>query len=184
LQGQSPYAASKIGADKLAESFYCSYGLPIVTVRPFNAYGPRQSARAVIPTIITQALVRDQIHLGDLTPRRDFTYVEDTARAFIKAAQADGVEGETINVGSGQEISIGDLVQEILNLVGRTVQVVTQARRLRPAQSEVRRLLADNRKAGELLKWSPSVPLSEGLSRTIAWISVHLDRYRPGEYQV
>ena len=184
LQGQSPYSASKIGADKLVESFYCSYDLPVVTVRPFNAFGPRQSARAVIPTIITQALVQDQLKLGDLSPRRDFTYVADTVDGFLRAASATGVVGETINVGSGSEITIGALVDQIVQLVGRPVQVVTDEQRLRPAQSEVRRLLADNSKAKKLLGWTPRVSLDAGLSRTIAWISQHLDLYRPGVYQV
>ena len=176
--------ASKIGADKLAESFVCSYDLPVVTVRPFNTYGPRQSTRAVIPTIITQALVQDRIHLGDLTPRRDFTYVADTVNGFLKAAEADGAVGETVNLGTNQEISIGDLAHKIIHLVGREVEIVTDKQRLRPKMSEVRRLLADNHKARELLNWSPSTSFEEGLSRTIDWISGNLDRYRPGHYHV
>jgi NAD dependent epimerase/dehydratase len=184
LQGQSPYSASKIGADKLAESFYCSYDLPVATIRPFNAYGPRQSARAVIPTIITQALIRDRIYLGDLTPRRDFTYVADTVDGFLKVADADRAIGQTINIGSDQEISIGDLAQKIIKLVGRNVKIVTDKQRLRPKRSEVNRLWADNRKAKELLDWLPRTSLDEGLLKTIDWISRHLDRYRPGEYQV
>ena len=189
LQGQSPYSASKIGADKLVESFYCSYNLPLVTVRPFNTYGPRQSARAVIPTIITQALVRGQIQLGDLTPRRDFTYVLDTVDGFLKAAEVDSAIGQTINIGSNQEISIGDLVQKIVCLVKADknppdIEVVASAQRFRPERSEVRRLLADNRKAKELLNWSPHSSLEEGLLKTINWISRHLERYRPEEYQI
>jgi NAD dependent epimerase/dehydratase len=184
LQGQSPYSASKIGADKLVESFYCSYGLPAVTVRPFNTYGPRQSARAVIPTIITQALARDQIRLGDLTPRRDLTYVEDTVAGFVAAGEASDVAGQTINLGSDQEISIGDLAQKIIALVGRSVEIVMDEQRLRPKQSEVRRLWSDNRKARELLGWQPRTSLDDGLLKTIQWISLHLDRYRLGEYQV
>lgn len=189
LQGQSPYSASKIGADKLVESFYCSYNLPAVTVRPFNAYGPRQSARAVIPTIVTQALTRDQIQLGDLTPRRDFTYVLDTVDGFIRAAEVDGAIGQTINVGSDQEISIGDLVHKIICLIKLDknlpdIEVVTSTQRFRPERSEVRRLWADNRKAKELLNWSPRTSLDEGLLKTINWISGHLERYRPEEYQV
>jgi dTDP-glucose 4,6-dehydratase len=184
LQGQSPYSASKIGADKLAESFYCSYDLPVVTVRPFNAYGPRQSARAVIPTIITQALVQEQIRLGDLSPRRDLTYVKDTVAGFVAAAEADGAVGQMINVGSNQEITIGDLAQKIIQLVGRDCRVVLDEQRLRPKRSEVRRLVADNRKAKELLGWQPTHSLDEGLTKTIGWISSHLHRYRPGEYQV
>lgn len=184
LQGQSPYSASKIGADKLVESFYCSYDLPAVTVRPFNTYGPRQSARAVIPTIITQALARDQIRLGDLTPRRDLTYVEDTVAGFMAAGEASDVAGQTINLGSDQEISIGDLAQKIIALVGRNVEIVMDEQRLRPKQSEVRRLWSDNRKARELLGWQPRTSLDDGLLKTIQWISLHLDRYRLGEYQV
>jgi dTDP-glucose 4,6-dehydratase len=184
LQGQSPYSASKIGADKLAESFYCSYDLPVVTVRPFNAYGPRQSARAVIPTIITQALVQDRICLGDLTPRRDLTYVEDTVAGFVAACEVSSAVGQTINIGSDQEISIGDLALKIIDLVGRDCQIVMDEQRLRPKQSEVRRLWADNRKAKELLNWQPRHSLDEGLTKTIRWISLHLDRYRPEQYQV
>jgi NAD dependent epimerase/dehydratase len=184
LQGQSPYSASKIGADKLAESFYCSYDLPVVTIRPFNTYGPRQSARAVIPTIITQALVRDRIYLGALTPRRDFTYIEDIIDGFLQGAEANGAIGQTINIGSNQEISIGDLAQKIVHLTERNVKIVTDDQRLRPERSEVRRLWADNHKAREWLNWSPRTSLDEGLSKTIHWISRHLDRYRPGNYQV
>jgi NAD dependent epimerase/dehydratase len=184
LQGQSPYSASKIGADKLVESFYCSYDLPVTTIRPFNTYGPRQSARAVIPAIIAQACVRDRIHLGALTSRRDFTYVEDVVDGFLKIAAADGVIGQTINVGSNQEISIGDLARKIVRLVGRDVEIVTNEPRLRPERSEVRRLWADNHKARELLNWSPCISLDEGLLKTIDWISTNLDRYRPAEYQV
>jgi NAD dependent epimerase/dehydratase len=184
LQGQSPYSASKIGADKLAESFYCSYDLPVATIRPFNTYGPGQSARAVIPTIITQALVRDVVCLGALTPRRDFTYVEDIVDAFLKIAEADGAVGQTINVGSRQEITVGDLTRKIIGLIGRDIDIVTEEQRLRPERSEVRRLLADNRRAQELLGWSPRVSLEEGLSKTIDWISRHLDRYNPEEYRI
>ena len=184
LRGQSPYSASKIGADKLAESFYCSYDLPVVTLRPFNTYGPRQSARAVIPTIITQALVRDLIYLGALTPRRDYTYVEDVVDAFLKVAETDRAIGQAINIGSGQEISIGDLAQKIINLIGRNVKIVADEQRLRPERSEVRRLWADNHKARDLLNWSPRTSLDDGLLMTIDWISRHLDRYRPGRYQV
>jgi len=184
LQGQSPYSASKIGADKLAESFWCAYDLPVVIIRPFNTYGPRQSARAVIPTAIAQALVRDRICLGALTPRRDFTYVEDVVDGFLGAVEADQAIGQTINLGSNQEISIGDLARKIVNLVGRDVKVVMDKQRLRPERSEVRRLWADNRQARELLNWSPRTSLDEGLSKTIDWISRHLDHYRPWEYQV
>ena len=185
LQGQSPYAASKIGADKLAESFYCAFDLPVATIRPFNTYGPRQSARAVIPSIISQALTRDQIHLGDLEPLRDFTYVTDTVDGFIKMAQADTrVLGQEINLGTGTEISIGELAKTIFQLVGVAPQIVTEESRVRPDKSEVYRLCADNRKAREVMGWSPQISLTEGLRQTIDWIADNLDRYRPEEYQV
>lgn len=183
LQGQSPYSASKIGADKLAESFYRSYGLPVVTVRPFNTYGPRQSARAVIPTIITQALTQDVIHLGSLDTRRDFTYVADTVSGFIQAAQADGVEGETYNLGTGSEVTIGELVEKVFAITGRPVQVHTDQQRLRPEKSEVMRLLSDNRLARQRLSWEPITTLEEGLQETVRWIEQHLYRYRIGEYE-
>lgn len=184
LQGQSPYAASKIGADKLAESYHLSYDLPVVTVRPFNAYGPRQSMRAIIPTIITQALTQDRIRVGDVTPTRDFNYVEDLAEAFLLAGQSDAAVGKTLNVGTGREISIGALIQHILTLVGRDLPLVTESERLRPGNSEVRRLLADARQAEAILGWRPRVTLEEGLQRTIVWMQDHLDRYRPEVYQV
>ncbi|MCL4562622.1 MAG: GDP-mannose 4,6-dehydratase [Chloroflexi bacterium] len=184
LQGQSPYSASKIGADKLAESFYRSYDLPVVTLRPFNTYGPRQSARAVIPTIVVQALTQQVIRLGNLETRRDLTYVSDTVNGFLKVAQAPGVEGQTFNLGTGTEIRVGDLAQEIVSLVGREVEVVTDASRLRPEKSEVQRLLSDNRLARQKLGWEPVVPIKEGLTRTIAWISDHLNLYQPTNYQI
>lgn len=149
LQGQSPYSASKIGADKIAESFFCAYNVPVVTVRPFNTYGPRQSARAVIPTIITQALTQDKIHLGNLDPRRDLTYVDDTVDGFLRAACAPDVIGETFNLGANEEISIGDLAQTVIRLINRPVEIVADPQRLRPARSEVMRLWSDNRKAKE-----------------------------------
>lgn len=189
LQGQSPYSASKIGADKLAESFYCSYGLPVVTVRPFNTYGPRQSTRAVIPTIITQALTKPEVKLGSLDTRRDFTYVSDTVAGFIKAAQASDVGGKVFNLGTGREVWIGDLVEMILNMVGefgveKRPALVTDSQRLRPEKSEVMRLLSDNTLAREQLGWQPEVSLEEGLRQTMRWIGAHLDLYRPGKYDV
>ena len=183
LQGQSPYSASKIGADKLVESFHCAYGRPVATLRPFNTYGPRQSARAVIPTIITQALTGDEVRLGALHPTRDFTFVGDTVDGFLRAAGSPRAVGQIINLGADSEITIGDLAAKIIALVGRDVPIVTEEQRLRPARSEVERLWADNRKARELLGWRPQVSLDEGLRRTIAWIRDHLDRYRPGEYE-
>ena len=184
LQGQSPYSASKIGADKLAESFYRSFDLPVVTLRPFNTYGPRQSARAVIPTIITQALTQDVIHLGNLESRRDLTYVSDTVAGFIRLAETPGVEGDTFNLGSGSEVSIGDLAQMIVDLVGKPVSIEVDPARLRPPKSEVQRLLADNRLACERLGWEPRVNLQEGLIQTIAWIAENLHLYRTDRYQV
>ena len=184
LQGQSPYSASKIGADKLAESFFRAYDLPVVTLRPFNTYGPRQSDRAVIPTIISQALTRDQVHLGNLEARRDFTYVDDTVEAFLRVGAAKGVEGQVFNLGVGEDISIGELAERIIALVGRQVEIVTDQERLRPEKSEVDRLLSDNHRARAALGWAPRISLDEGLSRTIAWIGDHLEYYTPGEYQV
>ena len=184
LQGQSPYSASKIGADKLAESFYRAFDLPVVTVRPFNTYGPRQSARAVIPTIISQALTQDTIRLGNLKARRDLTYVSDTVEGFLRAGETDGVEGETLNLGTGSEIRIGELADEVIRLVGRPMRIEVDSQRLRPEKSEVGRLLSDNRLAKERLGWEPKVELEEGLRRTIEWVRGHLDFYKPHEYQV
>jgi NAD dependent epimerase/dehydratase len=184
LQGQSPYSASKIGADKLAESFFCAYGLPVVTVRPFNTYGPRQSSRAVIPTIITQALSRDVIYLGNLEAVRDLTYVSDTVSGFLCAGEAPGIEGEVFNLGTGQEIQIGELARTIISLIGRPVDIQIDPTRLRPPKSEVQRLLADNRCARERLGWSPQVDLHQGLLRTIQWFSAHPAGYRPEEYRI
>ncbi len=184
LQGQSPYSASKIASDKLAESFHLSFDLPVATVRPFNTYGPRQSARAVIPTIITQALTQDVIKLGSLTPRRDFTYVRDTAAGFIAAAEAEATIGDVVNLGNGKEISIGELVDLIITLVDRDVTVVSDDGRVRPEASEVNRLLASNTKAQNLLGWQPCVSFEDGLRETIAWISLHLERYQAQQYAV
>jgi len=184
LQGQSPYAASKIGADKIVESYHLSYDLPVVTLRPFNTYGPRQSTRAIIPTLITQALTQDQILVGDLAPTRDFNYVENLAEAFLAAGLSDSAIGEVINVGSGSELTVGDLAERILKRTGRDVPLVTDPQRLRPGKSEVRQLLSDGQKAGRLLEWKPSVLLDEGLDRTIQWISSNLDRFTPGTYHV
>lgn len=183
LQGQSPYSASKIGADKLAESFYCTYELPVVTVRPFNTYGPRQSARAVIPTIITQAIAGNTIHLGSLNTIRDFTYVDDTVSGFLCAAVAKDVDGCTFNLGTGDAISIGDLSERIVQKVGTQVRVEVDAARLRPQKSEVKRLLSDNSLARERLGWNPAVSLDEGLDKTISWIRENLNHYRVGIYE-
>lgn len=183
LQGQSPYSASKIGADKIAESMARSFELPVVTVRPFNTYGPRQSARAVIPTIITQCLSgAERLRLGNLQPTRDLNYVSDTVSGFVAAALADGVVGETINIGSGREISIGDLARLIADLTGSSIGVEVDRDRLRPDRSEVDRLLADNARAERLLGWRTEVSLEAGLQSTIEWFRNNLHGYRPDEY--
>jgi dTDP-glucose 4,6-dehydratase len=185
LQGQSPYSASKIGADKLVEAFGRSFDLPVVTIRPFNTYGPRQSARAVIPTTIVQALTRDAVHLGSLEPTRDLNYVADTCDGFLRAALAGPeVLGETINLGQGWEISIGELAQRIIDLVGRGQPVVTDPTRVRPAGSEVLRLIADNRKAARLLGWRPTTSLDDGLRAAIDYVAAHLERYKADIYNV
>jgi len=184
LQGQSPYSASKIGADKLVESFHLSFGLPVCTIRPFNTYGPRQSARAVIPTIISQALAGRDIHLGSLTPTRDFNFVSDTVDGFIRIAESDAAVGRTINIGSGREISIGDLAATIIDLVGADCGVVSEDIRKRPSNSEVERLLADNRLAKELLGWEPKVAIKDGLRSCIEWVRESEHEYRTDHYVV
>ena len=184
LQGQSPYSASKIGADKLAESYYRAYGLPVVTLRPFNTYGPRQSGRAIVPTITTQALGSDEIHLGNTAPSRDLTYVSDTVEGFLRVAQVPGIEGETFNLGTGSEISIAELAQWIIRLVGREIEIIEDDDRKRPEMSEVQRLVADSSLARERFGWEPQVSLEDGLRRTISWISENLGIYKIGSYQV
>ena len=184
LQAQSPYAATKVAADKLVESFHLSYDLPVVTVRPFNTYGPRQSARAIVPTIITQCLAETKVSLGNLTPTRDMNYVSDTVEGFVRAAATPEAVGRVINLGSGREISVGELAKQIAGLIGKPVDIQRDEERIRPQPSEVGRLVADNRLARRLLGWEPTVSLEEGLSMTIAWIREHLDAYRPGLYAV
>lgn len=185
LQGQSPYSASKIAADKLAESFYCSFELPVVTLRPFNTYGPRQSARAVIPTVLIQAMTGAQeIRLGNLEPKRDLTFVEDTVRAFVLAATAEGIEGETIHFGQGQAISIGELAQRCLDMMNSRARIVSVTERHRPGKSEVGLLLCDPSKAKKLLGWTPQVSLDDGLRRVAEYLREHLSLYRPNEYMV
>jgi NAD dependent epimerase/dehydratase len=177
LQGQSPYSASKIGADKLAESFFLSYNLPVVTLRPFNTFGPRQSARAVIPALISQVLTQSTIHLGNLDTRRDFTFVSDTVAGFLKIAETPGVDGQTINLGTGQDIRIGDLAERILRMVDQPVKIVVDPVRLRPEKSEVQRLISDNRLALQNLGWSPQVSLEDGLQKTFDWIKENLSMF-------
>jgi NAD dependent epimerase/dehydratase len=183
LQGQSPYSASKIGADKLAESFFCAFELPVVTIRPFNTFGPRQSARAVIPVIITQALTQNAIHLGNQNTQRDFTFVKDTITGIMKADEVPGIEGQVLNLGTGQEIRIGELAQKIIRKIGRSVEITVDPIRLRPKGSEVLRLLSDNTLARKMLGWEPEVSLDDGLDQTIGWIKAHLDLYRIGTYE-
>lgn len=182
LQGQSPYSASKIGADKLVESYYRSFGVPAVTIRPFNTYGPGQSNRAVIPTIITQAVSGDVVRLGNLDAIRDFTYLDDTVDGFLLAGMADLWNGETFNLGTGEEISIAAVAELIFRIMGKQAEIQVEQGRLRPEKSEVLRLISDNRKAKEALGWQPKVGMEEGLRRTIDWISAHLDLYKPEEY--
>ncbi|HEX6987975.1 MAG TPA: GDP-mannose 4,6-dehydratase, partial [Bacillota bacterium] len=184
LQAQSPYSATKIAADKLAESFHLSFGLPVAILRPFNTYGPRQSARAVIPTIITQCLTGDVVRLGSLHPTRDLTYVADTVEGFLRAAERPEAVGQTIHLGTGQEIAVGDLARLIAGLAGRSIRIETREERVRPASSEVERLLADNTRARSLLGWTPQVSLADGLRRTIDWVAGHIERYRVDEYAV
>ena len=179
LQGQSPYSASKIAADKIVESFHRAFDVPTVTVRPFNTYGPRQSLRAVIPTIIAQALTSDRIRLGSLAPIRDFTYVTDTVSGFLRAAEADGVLGREINLGADNEISIGQLVDGVQKIVGSNLPIETDDQRVRPDKSEVMRLRSNNALARELLDWRPTVALGEGLRRTVEWARGHLDLLGP-----
>jgi dTDP-glucose 4,6-dehydratase len=184
LQGQSPYAASKIGADKMAESFHLSFQLPVVTIRPFNTYGPRQSARAVIPTIITQCLNGRSVKLGNLHPTRDLNYVSDTVDGFLRAASPADAVGRTIILGSGEETSIKALAERIAELIGASVDIQSDPGRIRPPDSEVERLVADNRLARKLLGWKPTTSLEDGLKKTIEWVTAHLERYRPGVYTI
>ncbi len=184
LVGQSPYSASKIGADKLVESYYLSFDMPVATIRPFNTYGPGQSARAVIPTIVSQALAGDTIRIGSTDPKRDFNYVDDTVAGFLAVASNDAALGEVINIGSGRTVSIAHVIEEISRILGKEFEIVTDPARIRPEKSEVGLLLADTRKAERLLGWKPEVPLEEGLRRTVEWIAAHRDRYKPQLYNV
>lgn len=184
LQGQSPYSASKIGADKIAESYYRSFDTDVVTLRPFNTFGPRQSARAFIPTIISQALTQDVIKLGALTPERDMTFVTDTVAGFVAASVAPGIEGRTINLGTGSTFTIGHFAERILNLMGVEKEIVTDSARMRPDKSEVLKLVSDNSLAAKLMGWSPQVDLDEGLRQSIEFIRRNIHLYRPTVYTV
>lgn len=184
LQAQSPYAASKIAADKIVESFHLSFGLPTITVRPFNTFGPRQSSRAVIPTIIAQALTSEKIRLGNVHPTRDLNYVANTVDGFVRAALSKSGVGWTVNLGSGVEVSVGDLAKMISRLVGKETVIEVDEQRVRPQKSEVDRLLADNALAQSRLNWKPAVSLEQGLINTIEWMRKYIDKYRPSSYVV
>jgi NAD dependent epimerase/dehydratase len=184
LEPQSPYAASKVGADKLMDSYHRSFDLPVCVLRPFNTYGPRQSARAIIPTIISQALAGPTLRLGSLHPRRDLTYVEDTAAAFVAAATSEGAVGRTIQLGTNHDVSVGDLVDMVAEVLGRELTVETDPARVRPDKSEVERLISGPQHARELLDWEPTVDLREGLARTIDWIERNVHRYRVDHYVI
>jgi NAD dependent epimerase/dehydratase len=184
LQGQSPYSASKIGADKIVESYYRSFDLPVSTLRPFNTFGPRQSARAVIPTIISQALTSNVVELGSLDPVRDLTYVKDTVLGFIKMAESEKVIGEVINIGNGQGITIGDLAKKIISLVGKDIKIRTNEIRIRPEKSEVMKLICNNSKAEAFMNWEPTYSLDNGLKEAIDFIRDNIDQYKPGIYNI
>jgi dTDP-glucose 4,6-dehydratase len=182
LQGQSPYSASKIAADKLAESYYRSFEMPVVTLRPFNTFGPRQSARAFIPTIISQALSRDEIHLGSLTPERDMTFVSDTVAGFMAAASTSGIDGTTLNLGTGETHSVGWFTERLLRLMGVAKPIVQDSHRMRPELSEVRKLVSDNTLAREKMGWSPKFALDDGLNRTIEFVRANPGLFRSDGY--
>jgi nucleoside-diphosphate-sugar epimerase len=185
LQPQSPYSASKIAADMMALSYYNAFEFPVAVLRPFNTYGPRQSLRAVIPTIIAQALTRDRIELGSLAPTRDLTYVADTVDGFLRIADADGAVGRVIAIGQGKEIAIGDLARKILDVLGKgALPIVEDRARIRPDASEVLRLVADNRTARERLGWEPRVSLEEGIRRTAEWLEPRVDPRRASRYNI
>jgi len=182
LQAQSPYAASKIAADKLAESYYLSFGLPIAILRPFNTFGPRQSLRAIIPTIISQAMGDQKIRLGNIRPRRDFLFVKDTVRGFIQLGKCEEAVGKVVNIGTGTDISVEALVTKILNLAGKRGEMEVEDQRIRPEKSEVMQLLSDTRLAQKLFKWAPRYTLEEGLRETMEWYQKNLARFKIGSY--
>lgn len=185
FQGQSPYSATKIGADRLAESFYRSFDLPVTIVRPFNTYGPRQSARAVIPTIITQLLTgHTQIKLGSLTPTRDFNFVKDTAAGFMALAQCEAAIGQEVNIATGQEHSIGELANELIRQINPAATIVCDEQRLRPEKSEVNRLLGDASKMRALTGWRPQYTFEQGLAATIEFLKQNLEQYKPDVYNL
>ena len=184
-QGQSPYSATKIGADRIAESFYRSFETPVTIVRPFNTYGPRQSARAVIPTIITQLLSgQEEIKLGSLTPTRDFNYVKDTANGFVTIAKHDNTIGRELNIATEQEISIGDLANELIRQINPNARIICEEQRLRPEKSEVNRLLGTAKELNKLTGWKPNYTFEQGIAETVEWMRQNLDRYKPEIYNV
>ncbi len=185
LQGQSPYSASKIAADKLCEAYHYSFNVPVVTLRPFNTYGPRQSTRAVLPTILVQLLAgKEEVKLGRLDPKRDLTFVADTVEGFIKAAEVEGIEGEVIQLGTGRTVSIGELFDAACAALAAKAHVVQEQERLRPDNSEVMVLLSDPSKAKSVLGWEALVPLEKGLRRTAVWLEKHLHLYDPERYHL
>lgn len=184
LQPQSPYSASKIATDNIALSFHYTYGLPVTIVRPFNTFGPRQSARAVLPAVICQALAGDEIRVGETTTTRDFTYVDDTVRGFLLLAATPDAVGECVNIGTGREVAVGDAIRTIVDVVGKENRVVRDEARVRPEASEVQRLCADISKARRLVGYEPSVSFEDGIRRTVDWVAAHLDVYRPASYAV
>lgn len=184
LQGQSPYSATKIAADKLCEAYYCAFGVPVVTLRPFNTFGPRQSTRAVIPTMLVQLLSGNKlVKLGSLAPKRDLTFVSDTVEGFIKAAEVPGIEGEVIQLGTGRTVSIGELFAVACKVTGINAEAVQEEERLRPEKSEVMVLLSDPAKAGRLLGWRPTTSLEAGLSRTAEWLKLNIIQFQASKYQ-
>jgi UDP-glucose 4-epimerase len=185
LRGQSPYSATKIGADKLAEAYFSSFETPVVTLRPFNTYGPRQSTRAVIPTILSQMIAgASELRIGSLEPKRDFTYVSDTVSGFIAAGEQPGIEGQVIQLGTGATSSIGEIVDLARRLTGSEAVVTTESERIRPERSEVMVLLSDPTRARDLLAWSPTISLEEGLSRTAKWVEANLELFDPSRFHV
>lgn len=185
VEPQSPYAASKVGADKLVDAFHRSFDLPALIVRPFNTYGPHQSARAIVPTVIAQALSGTTLRLGSLHPRRDLTYVEDTVAGFVAGASAPTTAlGRTMQLGTGRDVSIAEVVEVVGRILGKKLEVELDEARVRPEKSEVQRLISDPTLAADVLDWRPTVSLEEGLTKTIAWIERNLDLYRPEEYTV
>lgn len=187
LSAQSPYAATKIGADQMADAFFRSYGLPVTTVRPFNTYGPRQSARAIIPTIIAQLLEgAADLKLGSLEPVRDFTFVADLVQGYLLVGEADNIEGRLVQFGYGSGVSMGELAQRLIALTGSQARIITDSRRIRPAESEVLQLVCNNSQAKELLGWQPQISLDDGLARTIEWFrnAQNMAFYKPEQYAI